>query len=125
MSNSNEITKLNQLLSDIKVLVGSFSILDKATLDKDQVSIATALDAINFRVREINKIVGNLQVKRSATDPTNPTNSKNPMAPLADAILLEISKPNPDAKVMHTLLDDQLETLRKLALSEILTLSIE
>jgi hypothetical protein len=47
------------------------------------------------------------------------------MAPLADAILLEISKPNADAKVLHTLLDDQLETLRKLALSEILTLSIE
>ena len=122
MSNSNEITQLNQLLGDIKVLVGSLSILDKATLDKDQVSLATAQDAINFRVREINKTVSNLQAKRSAT---NPTNSTNPMAPLADAILLEISKPNPDAKVLHTLLDDQLETLRKLALSEILTLSIE
>jgi hypothetical protein len=119
MSNSNEITQLNQLLSDIKVLVGSLSILDKATLDKDQVSLATAQDAINFRVREINKTVSNLKVKRSAT------NSTNPMAPLADAILLEISKPNPDAKVLHTLLDDQLETLRKVALSEILTLSIE
>ena len=122
MSTANEITKLNQLLSDIKVLVGSLSILDKATLDKDQVLVATALDAINFRVREINKTVSNLQVKKSATNPTNPT---NPMAPLADAVLLEISKPNPDAKVLHTLLDDQLETLRKLALSEILTLSIE
>jgi hypothetical protein len=122
MSTANEITKLNQLLGDIKVLIGSLSILDKATLDKDQVSIATALDAINFRVREINKTVSNLQVKKSATNPTNPN---NPMAPLADAILLEISKPNPDAKVLHTLLDDQIETLRKLALSEILTLSIE
>ena len=119
MSNSNEITKLNQLLSDIKVLVGSLSILDKATLDKDQVSIATAFDAINFRVREINKIVGELRLKASLTNPNNP------MAPLSDAILLEISKPNPDAKVLNTLLDDQLETLRKLALSEILTLSIE
>jgi hypothetical protein len=119
MSNSNEITKLNQLLSDIKVLIGSLSILDKATLDKDQVSIATALDAINFRVREINKTVIDLRLKASLTNPNNP------MAPLADAILLEISKPNPDAKVLHTLLDDQLETLRKLALSEILTLSIE
>ena len=35
MPNSNEIAKLNQLLSDIKVLVGSLSILDKATLNKD------------------------------------------------------------------------------------------
>ena len=116
MSTANEITKLNQLLSHIKVLVGSLSILDKATLDKDQVLVATALDAINFRVREINKTVSDLRLKASLT---------NPMAPLADAVLLEISKPNPDAKVLHTLLDDQLETLRKLALSEILTLSIE
>jgi hypothetical protein len=119
MSTANEITKLNQLLSDIKVLVGSLSILDKATLDKDQVLVATALDAINFRVREINKTVSDLRLKASLTNPTNP------MAPLADAVLLEISKPNPDAKVLHTLLDDQLETLHKLALSEILTLSIE
>jgi hypothetical protein len=122
MSTANEITKLNQLLGDIKVLVGSLSILDKATLDKDQVLVATALDAINFRVRGINKTVSDLRLKASLTNPTNPT---NPMAPLADAVLLEISKPNPDAKVLHTLLDDQLETLRKLALSEILTLSIE
>jgi hypothetical protein len=119
MSTANEITTLNQLLSDIKVLVGSLSILDKATLDKDQVLVATALDAINFRVRGINKTVSDLRLKASLTNPTNP------MAPLADAVLLEISKPNPDAKVLHTLLDDQLETLRKLALSEILTLSIE
>ena len=125
MSTANEITKLNQLLSDIKVLVGSLSILDKATLDKDQVLVATALDAINFRVRGINKTVSDLRLKASLTNPTNPTNPNNPMAPLADAVLLEISKPNPDAKVLHTLLDDQLETLRKLALSEILTLSIE
>jgi len=122
MSIANEITKLNQLLSDIKVLVGSLSILDKATLDKDQVLVATALDAINFRVRGINKTVSDLRLKASLTNPTNPT---SPMAPLADAVLLEISKPNPDAKVLHALLDDQLETLRKLALSEILTLSIE
>jgi hypothetical protein len=125
MSTANEITKLNQLLSDIKVLVGSLSILDKATLDKDQVLVATALDAINFRVREINKTVSDLRLKASLINPTNPTNPNNPMAPLADAVILEISKPNPDAKVLHTLLDDQLETLRKLALSEILTLSIE
>jgi len=67
-------------------------------------------------------MVSDLRIRKS---PTNPTNPSSPMLPLADSILLEISKPNPDAKVLHTLLDDQLETLRKLALSEILTLSIE
>ena len=46
MSNANEITKLNQLIGDVKILVGSFSILDSATLSKDQVSLATALDAL-------------------------------------------------------------------------------
>jgi hypothetical protein len=110
MPNSNEIAELNQLLSDIKVLVGSLSILDKATLNKDQVSLRTALDAINFRVREINKTVSDLPKF---------------MALPIDLLIVEVSKPNPDAKVLHSLLDDQLETLRKIALSEILTLSIE
>ena len=110
MPNSDEIAKLNQLLSDIKVLVGSLSILDKATLNKDQVSLGTALDAINFRVREINKTVSNLPKF---------------MALPIDKLILEVSKPNPEAKVLHSLLDDQLESLRKIALSEILTLSIE
>jgi DNA replication protein DnaD len=110
MPNSNEIAKLNQLLSDIKVLSGSLSILDKATLNKDQVSIESALDAINFRVREINKTVSNLP--------------KFLALPI-DLLILEVSKPNPDAKVLHSLLDNQLETLRKIALSEILTLSLE
>jgi hypothetical protein len=110
MPNSNEIAKLNQLLSDIKVLVGSLSILDKATLNKDQVSLGTAFDAINFRVREINKTVSDLPKF---------------MALPIDLLIVEVSKANPDAKVLHSLLDDQLETLRKIALSEILTLSIE
>jgi hypothetical protein len=110
MPNSNEIAKLNQLLSDIKVLVGSLSILDKAFLSKDQVSRGTALDAINFRAREINKTVSNFPKF---------------MALPIDMLILEVSKPNPDAKILHSLLDDQLESLRKIALSEILTLSIE
>jgi hypothetical protein len=110
MPNSDEIAKLNQLLSDIKVLVGSLSILDKATLNKDLVSLGTAFDAINFRVREINKTVSGLPKF---------------MALPIDLLIVEVSKPNPDAKVLHSLLDDQLETLRKIALSEILTLSIE
>ena len=122
MPNSNEIAKLNQLLSDIKVLVGSLSILDKATESKDQVVSATALDALNFRVREINKTVSELRLKSSLTNPTSPT---NPMELDIDQVLLELSKPNPDAKILHSLLNDQIETLRKIALSEILTLSIE
>ena len=100
MPNSNEIAKLNQLLSDIKVLVGSLSILDKATESKDQVVSATALDALNFRVREINKTVNELRLKSSLTNPTSPT---NPMELDIDQVLLELSKPNPDAKILHSL----------------------
>ena len=116
MSNANEITKLNQLISDVKILIGSFSILDSATLDKDQVSLATALDAINFRIRAIHKNATDLGLDKART---------NPKALQIDDVLLELSKPNPDAKILHSLLDDQLETLRKVALSEILTLSVE
>ena len=119
MPNANEISKLNQLIGDVKILAGSLSTLDKASLDKDQILLATALDAINFRIRAIHKTATDLSLEKARTNPTNP-------APLQiDEVLLELSKPNPDAKVLHSLLDDQLETLRKVALSEILTLSIE
>ena len=116
MSNSNEITKLNLLIGDVKILVGSLSTLDKASLVKDEVLFATALDAINFRIRAIYKIATDLGLDKARTNPT---------ALQIDDVLLELSKPNPDAKILHSLLDDQLETLRKVALSEILTLSVE
>ena len=119
MTNSAEITILNQLLSDVKILVGSLSTLDQASLGKDQILFATALDAINFRVRAIHKTATDLGLDKPRTNPTNPP------AIQIDHVLLELSRPNPDAKVLHALLDDQLDTLRKIALSEILTLSIE
>ena len=119
MPNSNEIATLNQLLSDLKILAGSLSTLDKASLDKDQILFATALDAINFRIRSVHKTATNLGLDKARTNPSNPT------ALQIDGVLLELSKPNPDAKVLHSLLDDQIEALRKVALSEILTLSIE
>ena len=119
MPSANEISKLNQLIGDVKILAGSLLTLDKASLGKDQILFATALDAINFRVRAIHKTATDLGLDKPRTNPTNPT------ALQLDAVLLELSRPNPDAKVLHALLDDQLETLRKVALSEILTLSIE
>ena len=125
MPNSNEIATLNQLLSDLKILAGSLSTLDKASLDKEQILFATALDAINFRIRAVNKTATNLGLDKARTNPSNPSNPSNPTALQIDGVLLELSKPNPDAKVLHSLLDDQIETLRKVALSEILTLSIE
>ena len=128
MSNSNEIAKLNQLLSDIKVLVGSLSFLDKATLNKDQVSLVTALDAINFRVREIIKTSAALALIDSPTNlkiPTSSTSSKNLLVLQIESILGELASPTPNIKKLHELMDTQLETLRKMALSEILNLSVE
>ena len=122
MSNSNEIATLNQLLSDLKILAGSLSTLDKASLDKEQILFATALDAINFRIRAVHKTATNLGLDKVRTNPSNPS---NPTALQIDGVLLELSKPNPDVKVLHSLLDNQIEALRKVALSEILTLSIE
>jgi hypothetical protein len=119
MPNANEISKLNQLIGDVKILAGSLSTLDKASLDKNETLFATALDAINFRIRAIHKTATDLGLEKARTNPTNPATLQ------IDEVLLELSKPNPDAKVLHSLLDDELETLRKVALSEILTLSIE
>jgi hypothetical protein len=128
MSNSNEIIALNKLLSEIKILIGSLSILDKATENKDQVTTATAFDAINFRVREVSKASKALALNiapKNSESPTGANSSSNPLALQIDDILIELSSPMPNVKKLHELMDTQLETLRKLALSEILTLSIE
>jgi hypothetical protein len=128
MSNSNEIIALNKLLSEIKILIGSLSILDKATENKDQVITATAFDAINFRVREVSKASKALALNiapKNSESPTGANSSSNPLALQIDDILIELSNPMPNVKKLHELMDTQLETLRKLALSEILNLSVE
>ena len=125
MSNSNEIIALNKLLSDIKILIGSLSILDKATENKDQVTTATAFDAINFRVREVSKTSIDLALNGAPKNLDNPASSSNPLALQIDDILIELSSPVPNIKKLHDLMDTQLETLRKMALSKILNLSVE
>jgi hypothetical protein len=119
MSNSNEIIALNKLLSEIKILIGSLSILDKATENKDQVTTATAFDAINFRVREVSKTSIDLAPY------IEPIGLNNLSALQIDDILIELSSPIPNIKKLHELMDTQLETLRKMALSKILNLSVE
>lgn len=119
MSNSNEIITLNKLLSDIKILIGSLLILDKATENKDQVTTSTALDAINFRVREVSKI------SIDQAPHIEPIGLNNLSVLQIDDILIELSSPVPNVKKLHELMDSQLETLRKMALSEILNLSLE
>ncbi|CAB4671145.1 unannotated protein [freshwater metagenome] len=109
VSNSQEVLNLNSLVNDIKVLTDSLAMLDNAISKKDSVSQATALDAINFRVREISK----QSLKMSQSN-----------FPI-DKILSELSSPTPSAKNLHDSMDTQLESLRKLALSQILTLSLE
>lgn len=115
MDNSNEfsaeIAVLNNLLSDIKILVGSLSILDSSTESKNQVLRDTALDAINFRVREISQTSMSLDLDLSVS--------------LTQAVLAELSNPSPNIKRLHDELDTQLESLRKIALSKILNLSVE
>jgi hypothetical protein len=119
MPNSSEIVKLNQLLSDIKILIGSLSILDKAIENKDQVTTATALDAINFRVREVSKT----SIVLAPIDATK--DSTSPSVLQIEDILIELSNPTPNIKKLHKLMDTQLEALQKMALSEILNLSVE
>lgn len=109
MSTANELNNLNRLVGEIKTLTGSITILQRSVDSKDEVSIATALDAINFRVREIAKL--SLQINNFTFS--------------IDSVLAELSNPAPSSKTLHDLLDSPLEALRKRALSEILTLSIQ
>jgi hypothetical protein len=85
------------------------AILDESISDKNSTSQATALDAINFRVREISKEA--MKISESSFS--------------IEDVLSELSSPTPSAKNLHDLMDTQLESLRKLALSQILTLSLE
>ena len=119
MSNSNEIIALNKLLSEIKILIGSLSILDKASENKDQVTTSTAFDAINFRVREVSKTSTALALY------IEPIGSNDLSVLQIESILIELSNPTPNVKKLHELMDTQLEALRKMALSEILNLSVE
>ena len=109
MSNSQNLTNLNALIYEIKIINGSISILDKANEDKDEKTKITSLDAINFRIREIAKLTSKIEN----------------ISISIDSILEELSNPNPNIKKLHDSMDTQLETLRKMALSEILTLSVE
>jgi len=113
MTDGPEIANLNRLLNEIKILSGSILILEKAVSEKDKSLEATALDAINFRTREISKLTMNLLAAN-----LKPANFA------IDEVLLELTKSEPSSKALQELLEPQLETLRKWALSEILTLSI-
>jgi hypothetical protein len=113
MTDGPEIANLNRLLNEIKILSGSILILEKAVSEKDKSLEATALDAINFRTREISKLTMNLLAAN-----LKPANFA------IDEVLLELAKSEPSSTGIQELLEPQLETLRKWALSEILTLSI-
>jgi hypothetical protein len=113
MTDGPEIANLNRLLNEIKILSGSILILEKAVSEKDKSLEATALDAINFRTREISKLTMNLLAAN-----LKPANFA------IDEVLLELAKSEPSSTAIQELLEPQLETLRKWALSEILTLSI-
>jgi hypothetical protein len=110
MSNSIEIANLNRLLEDIKTLSGSLAFLDRSIAAKDAISQATALDAINFRVREVAKNASNI-IDAADFD--------------INGVLLELSKLELNIKALHELLSAPIEELRKRALSQILTLSLE
>ena len=132
MSNSQEVSRLNQLINDIQILLGSLKILDQSIVDKNSVAQSTALDAINFRVREIAKYsdVINAQFAANSAGLNNSAGSNNSAGINRSGleiteIILELSSAVPNISTLHNLLDSPLESLRKWALSEILALSIQ
>ncbi len=124
MNDSREIEKLNDLIFSIKVLIGSMDLLDGAVSAGDEKLRLSALDALNFRLIEIAKLSDNIKFStngNSSADQAD-TNSSNQQFNQA---ISELAAPTPNAKTLHELLDQPLESLRKMALSEILTLSLE
>lgn len=132
MSESREIENLNDLIFSIKVLIGSMDLLDSAVLTGDEKLQRSALDALHFRLTAIAKLSEQIEFSASrnslaapadANSNSNSTNQQTDQA-ISQAIS-ELVAPTPNAKTLHGLLDQPLESLRKMALSEILTLSLE
>ena len=132
MSESREIENLNDLIFSIKVLIGSMDLLDSAVLTGDEKLQRSALDALHFRLTAIAKLSEQIEFSASrnslaapadANSNSNSTNQQTDQA-ISQAIS-DLVAPTPNAKTLHGLLDQPLESLRKMALSEILTLSLE
>jgi len=129
MSESREIENLNDLIFSIKVLIGSMDLLDSAVLTGDEKLQRSALDALHFRLTAIAKLSEQIEFSASRNSlaaqaaNSNSTNQQTDQA-ISQAIS-ELVAPTPNAKTLHGLLDQPLESLRKMALSEILTLSLE
>ena len=134
MSESREIENLNDLIFIIKVLIGSMDLLDSAVLTGDEKLQRSALDALHFRLTAIAKLIEQLEFSTSGNslaapaDANSNSNSNSTNQQTDQAISQAISElvaPTPNAKTLHGLLDQPLESLRKMALSEILTLSLQ
>ena len=134
MSESREIENLNDLIFSIKVLIGSMDLLDSAVLTGDEKLQRSALDALHFRLTAIAKLSEQIEFSASRNslaapaDANSNSNSNSTNQQTDQAISQAISElvaPTPNAKTLHGLLDQPLESLRKMALSEILTLSLE
>lgn len=120
MSNSTAVANLNRLIEDIKILSGSLAILDRSVATKDWIAQRTALDAISFRIREVAKIaLADVAIGQNEPSKIVARNFD------INSILLELSMPEPNIKTLHELLAAPIEELRKRALSQILTLSLE
>ena len=107
-------------------------LLDSAVLTGDEKLQRSALDALHFRLTAIAKLSEQIEFSASrnslaapadANSNSNSTNQQTDQA-ISQAIS-ELVAPTPNAKTLHGLLDQPLESLRKMALSEILTLSLE
>ena len=109
-------------------------LLDSAVLTGDEKLQRSALDALHFRLTAIAKLSEQIEFSASRNslaapaDANSNSNSNSTNQQTDQAISQAISElvaPTPNAKTLHGLLDQPLESLRKMALSEILTLSLQ
>ena len=118
VNDSREIEKLNDLIFSIKVLIGSMDLLDGAVSAGDEKLRLSALDALNFSLIEIAKLSDNIKFSTNGKSPADhaDTNSRNQQFNQAiSQAISELAAPTPNAKTLHELLDQPLESLRKMA----------
>ena len=99
--------------------MNSSAILSGAILAKDLNLQRTATDAMNLELKEILKFLERPELL-ALTSKSSPLVSK-----LLPEVIFELSVPTPNWKKIHGSLDEPLEELRKWALSQLLTISID
>ncbi len=121
MNNSQVSERLNEILVNIGKVVNSLNFIDSSEISKDAALRQIAGDAINYRLAKISRLLEEL--KRTQARGSQII-LDIPEIQLVE-ILVELDNRKASTKTIRELVEIPLESLRKVALSEILRISLE